>query len=314
MNSTLRTMEIYRRLEAGRVVNKKALAAEFEVDEKAIQRSFQDINELMDAHPEDNKTLKYSRKLNGHLFVGDQGGHALTDQEILAVCKILLESRALVKEEMDHLIDKMLGRCIDHEDRQHVLDMIKNEKFLYTELQHKKKLLKPVFDLDEAVRSNRIVRMNYRKVGADSGYEMLLQPHGVMFSEFYFYLIGKRVRAEAEPDKIDSSDLRIYRIDRIEDYTVTDTHFKKPYADRFQEGEFRDCIQFMFGGAKRRIGFTYVGMSIEAVQDRFPNAIVMENGDGTWNVSAQVYGEGYRIWTRAQGDNVRDITDIVIQE
>ena len=94
----------------------------------------------------------------------------------------------------------------------------------------------------------------------------------------------------------------IYRIDRIAEFEVLDEHFHVPYADRFQEGEFRKRIQFMFGGELRTIKFKYKGLSIESVLDRFPTAEVIDRGDTGWTIKAEVYGDGVDIWLRGQGD------------
>lgn len=67
---------------------------------------------------------------------------------------------------------------------------------------------------------------------------------------------------------IDDAFPTIYRIDRIAGYKVLDEHFKIPYSDRFEEGEFRKRVQFMYGGKLQKIKFRYKGGSIEAVLDR----------------------------------------------
>ena len=51
----------------------------------------------------------------------------------------------------------------------------------------------------------------------------------------------------------------IYRIDRVRDFRVLDEHFNVPYKDRFQEGEFRKRVQFMYGGKLEKIRFVHRG-------------------------------------------------------
>ena len=99
----------------------------------------------------------------------------------------------------------------------------------------------------------------------------------------------------------------IYRIDRIAEYEILPEHFHVPYADRFQEGEFRKRIQFMFGGELRTIMFKYKGLSIESVLDRFPTAEIIEHDDSGWTIKAEVYGDGVDIWLRGQGDVIEVI-------
>ena len=99
----------------------------------------------------------------------------------------------------------------------------------------------------------------------------------------------------------------IYRIDRITEFEVLDEYFHVPYAERFEEGEFRKRIQFMFGGELRRIKFLYKGLSIEAVLDRFPTAEIISHDEKGWLIKAEVYGDGVDIWLRGQGDIIEII-------
>ena len=93
----------------------------------------------------------------------------------------------------------------------------------------------------------------------------------------------------------------IYRLDRIRSFKVLDEHFHVPYAGRFEEGEFRKRVQFMYGGKLERIKFRYTGPSLEAVLDRLPTAkVIREDKDG-WTISAEVFGKGVEMWLRSQG-------------
>lgn len=96
----------------------------------------------------------------------------------------------------------------------------------------------------------------------------------------------------------------IYRIDRIKSFKVLDEHFQVPYKDRFQEGEFRKRVQFMYGGKLERIKFKYTGPSIEAVLDRLPTAEIVGQDAGGWVIQAEVFGKGIEMWLRSQGDYV----------
>lgn len=84
-----------------------------------------------------------------------------------------------------------------------------------------------------------------------------------------------------------------------------DKHFNVPYKDRFEEGEFRKRVQFMYGGKLKRIRFKYTGMSIEAILDRLPTAKVIKDDEKEKIVEAEVYGDGVDMWLRTQGDNVK---------
>ena len=60
----------------------------------------------------------------------------------------------------------------------------------------------------------------------------------------------------------------IYRVDRLKSIKVLNEHFAVPYSDRFEEGEFRKRIQFMYGGRLQKVKFRYSGADIDAVLDR----------------------------------------------
>ena len=130
----------------------------------------------------------------------------------------------------------------------------------------------------------------------------LIQPVGVMFSEYYFYLCAYICASEEMPDVPKRPFPTVYRIDRIEEYKILQERFHIPYRDRLQEGEFRKRNQFMFGGKLRRIYFKYKGLSIEAVLDRFPTAEIIAHDETGWTVKAEVYGDGVDFWLRGQGD------------
>ena len=227
---------------------------------------------------------------------------SLTNSEILTVCKILLESRSLTKEEMYPIIDKLLQCCVPYGNYKKVSDLIGNEKFHYLEPHHGKKFVDTMWDIGSAVNEHRLMRIRYQKLKEPDKVLRMIQPVGIMFSEYYFYLCAYMSASEETPDVPKRPFPTIYRLDRIAEYEILDEHFHVPYADRFEEGEFRKRIQFMFGGELRTIKFLYKGLSIEAVLDRFPTAEVLQHDDKGWLVKAEVYGDGVDIWLRGQGD------------
>lgn len=133
-----------------------------------------------------------------------------------------------------------------------------------------------------------------------------LKPVAIMFSEYYFYLTAfvedKKVRQHFET--LDDSFPTIYRVDRIEKLKVLDERFHIPYSSRFEEGEFRKRIQFMYGGKLQKIKFKYSGNDIDSILDRLPTARILSEEDGKFIVSAEVFGKGIDMWIRSQGDLV----------
>lgn len=102
----------------------------------------------------------------------------------------------------------------------------------------------------------------------------------------------------------------IYRIDRIQNFRTLDRHFAQRYADRFQEGEMRKRIQFMYGGELQTIKFEYTGPSLESVLDRLPTAKILRVTEKGWLMEAEVFGTGIDMWVRSQGDYIKDYKTI----
>ena len=296
-----RIIYLYNRLVEGEVLNKADEAARFEVNERSIQRDLEDIRAYFANDPESNRELIYDRTQKGYVLVQNQK-KSLTNSEILTVCKILLESRSLTKEEMYPIIDKLLQCCVPYGNYKKVSDLIGNEKFHYLEPHHGKKFVDTMWDIGSAVNEHRLMRIRYQKLKEPDKVMRMIQPVGIMFSEYYFYLCAYMSASEETPDVPKRPFPTIYRLDRIAEYEILDEHFHVPYEDRFEEGEFRKRIQFMFGGELRTIKFLYKGLSIEAVLDRFPTAEVLQHDDKGWLVKAEVYGDGVDIWLRGQGD------------
>ena len=85
-----------------------------------------------------------------------------------------------------------------------------------------------------------------------------------------------------------------------------DEHFKSSYPNRFEEGEFRKRIQFMYGGRLQKVRFKYTGMSVELVLDRLPTARILSEEDGAYLIEAEVFGKGIDMWVRSQGEDIQE--------
>ena len=287
-----RLLQIYSQLVGGEVLQKRKLAQRFGVTEKSIQR---DIDALRCFFAEQalSQDVIYDPKIKGYRLI-DTMPQKLSNSEILAVCKILLESRSMRKDEMLPILDKLITCCVPEQNKAAVNQLIANEKFHYIEPHHGKPILDRLWDIQyERMKEPKLVT---RRV----------EPVGIMFSEYYFYLTAflQDVDREAEFEKPDDLFPTIYRIDRITSFKVLNEHFRVPYSTRFEEGEFRKRVQFMYGGKLERIRFRYTGPSLEAVLDRLPTAKILKENADSWDVEAEVFGKGIEMWLRSQGEYI----------
>ena len=304
-----RMLELYTRLAEGKLIYKAEEAEHYKCSLRSIQRDIEDLRTFFHNQSDASGVVQdiiYDKKLKGYKLVPPLR-NVLSNKEVFAVLKILLESRSLSKEELDPILDKLIDCCVPKECKGYVTNLISNERFHYVPPRHNKEVLDTMWRLGEALRQHKEVEIDYKKPSDGSLVHRVLRPAGIMFSEFYFYLAGFIVpkeddsfKEEVEKDPFPT----IYRIDRIESLEVTDKHYNVPYDSRFEEGEFRKRVQFMFGGKLRKVRFYYTGSNPEPVLDRLPTAEIIEKNEKGFLISAEVFGSGIDMWIRSQGDLV----------
>lgn len=304
-----RLLAMYSQLAEGKPLYKAREAVKYNCSLRSIQRDIEDLRSFFADRSETTgvvQELIYDRKLNAYRLVPPLR-NLLTNEETFAVLKVLLESRSLTKAELFPILEKLISCCVPPDNRRQVTDLIANEKYHYVEPRHKKEILEKMWNLSAAIRAHKEIKITYMRQSGDD-VSRLLKPVGIMFSEFYFYLVGfidkenqlEKIKFEMENDPFPT----IYRIDRIKEYAVTDRHFNVPYQNRFEEGEFRKRVQFMYGGKLQKIKFWYKGPSVEAVLDRLPTAKILQHDGNDYLISAEVFGKGIDMWLRSQGDMV----------
>lgn len=315
-----RVLDIYSRLMDGYVIRKSEEAVRFSVNERSIQRDIDDIRIFLD-----NDTSRSGYK-NEVIYDRDKKGFRLkqiykiklTNAEVLAVCKILLDSRAFTKKEMSSVLERLVSCCVPDSDRKLVADLIKNEKYYYVEPRHHKEFLDAMWDIGQAIRNCHYIVIKYQGIQGSTVKTRKLQPLAIMFSEYYFYLAAfinsKEVRQNF--DVINDSFPTIYRIDRIRELKVLDENFHIPYANKFEEGEFRKRVQFMYGGKLQKLTLKYTGYDVDSILDRLPTATIIDEEDFTdekgierkaYTLKAEVFGKGIDMWIRSQGGMIHII-------
>ncbi|MEX3744016.1 MULTISPECIES: helix-turn-helix transcriptional regulator [Lysinibacillus] len=303
-NKGYRVISMFDRLMDGQGINKKQEAFTHNVGEKTIQRDLNEIRDYidkakLDCHLEYVRVEKVYRLTN-------TGKSILSKEQVLAIVKILIESRALLKSEMSDIIDKLIA-IVAADKQEFIHNIILNEKHLYVDLNHKKSLLHLIWGLSEAIQKKKIIKIDYLRECETIPREKILKPLAVIFSEYYFYLI-------AYDNKHEKDSPIVYRVDRIQHFLELNQKFQIPYAERFQEGEFRKRIQFMHAGELMRIKFVFKGASPQAVLDRLPTAKIVSKKDGQCLFEAEVFGRGIKMWLLSQGANIEVLEPIELRE
>lgn len=303
-----RVLYIYSRIMEGSVINKSELAERFGVNERSIQRDIDDIRNYMQNNVMQegyHQSVIYDREKKGYRLE-KISVLKLTNSELLALSKILLCSRAFPKNEIQNLLNKIILCGAPSESQKLIKEQVSNEMFHYVEPRHGVDVTENLWEIGQAIHNNQYIEIKYQGIQGSTVKTRKLKPLAIMFSEYYFYLVAfidsEKVRENFSV--LDDVFPTIYRIDRLQGLKVLDEKFYVPYKDRFEEGEFRKRIQFMYGGKLRRVKFKYTGYAVEAVLDRLPTADAVKQEDGTYIVTAEVFGDGIDMWLRSQGDTV----------
>lgn len=284
-----RILGIYDGFLHGEVLEKHSLANKFRVDKRTVQRDIQDINGYLTDNGDKRKII-YNPDKKGH-ELKNRDEAALADSDVYALCKILFDSRAFSDEEMDRLLKALTNGC---GERKQMLKIIKNERYHYQPPKHNQKIIDSLWKIIKSIQSQQIASITYEKQDR-TVVSYPIRPLGLIFNEYYFYLIGEKCET-------DNSFAQAFRVDRIKTFDISGKYFSVEDKNRFQEGEFRKKIQFMYTGDLVKITFKFWGDSLEAVLDRLPTAKVIGQEGVKTIVEVEVYGEGVKRWLLSQKD------------
>lgn len=307
-----RTLGIYTRLMGGYIVSKTEEAQRYGVNERTIQRDIDDIRNFLETEVENSgiiNSIIYDRYEKGYKL--EQVYQLkLSNSEILAICKILLESRAFSKIEMQDMLDKLISCCVPKRNQKIVKELIANEEFHYVEPRHQSQFLDTLWDIGQAIRNCNYIEVDYERIKDKKIVNRKLKPLAIMFSEYYFYVTAFIDDEEVKKDfdVINDSFPTIYRVDRIQKLKICNEKFHIPYSSRFEEGEFRKRVQFMYGGKLKKVKFRYKGCDTDAILDKLPTAVVKSEDEDGIIIEAEVFGDGIDMWIRSQGEMIEMIS------
>lgn len=309
MSKTEMLLYIYDVLVKGGIINKKEISDEFGVSDKTISRYIKEIN-MYFFENNINAKVTYSKKRKGHVLI-DENSSNLNSKDILAITKVLLESRGFGKREVNELINKLTLNCYG-EDKKQIKLAIDNELATYVSPKHNSEVIDKLWVINEAIKNQKLIEIDYKKMGSNGKLQeeiskRILEPQGIIFSEFYFYLAAYMKGYDFEYPVI-------YRIDRIKKFKVLEEGFKVDYSKRFKPGEFRNLIQFMHSGKLQNVVFKFKGGSIEAVLDRLPTAEVIKEGNGEFTIKAKIFGSGIKMWILSQGAAIEVLEPVELRE
>ncbi len=211
-----RLLTLYAWLKEGRSVKKSEAAAYFRVAERSIQRDLDELRSFFaDQSPPGD--IEYDPRTKGYSLTL-RNANCLNNSEILAVCKILLESRSMIKEELEPILKKLVACCVPSESRKAVTHMIANESRHMIEPHHGRPVLPLLWELSSAVQEQKVTEIEYERLKEPRLIKRVVEPVGIMFSEYFFYLTAFLRNVDRDKEFQNKDDLfpTIYRIDGSE--------------------------------------------------------------------------------------------------
>lgn len=302
-----RVLSLYDRLSSGKIIYLKDELNATGISARSFKRDITELRNYLAERTVDGgekKEIIYDRNRNCYYMTNEKD--TLPDyQKILVIAKILLGSKGLSRTEMDQIVEYLLDLCGDENMQKEVKKCLSHEKLNYQGPNHGKDLIRMLWNIAQAVEHQNRIEIQYRSLEGKQDKKYVLEPAGMIFSEYYFYLYAyiKGIREE----KGGQINPTIYRVDRIQDIKILDEHFNVSYSEKFEEQKFRDSTPLMFGGELHRLKFWYSGPSLEAVLDRLPTAKLIKSESGRWLLSAEVIGKGAEMWLNSQGEMINII-------
>ena len=293
-----RVLEIFFRGLRGEDISIQKLADEYSVSTKSISRSINDLKSFLADHRElvGNTELQYSYSDKCyHLFMDE----FLSSTELFALVEVMIGARAFSHDELLTLTSK-LKKFSTPCDRQKLNELIRKELYHYPEVKHDcQSVTENLWQLVNCITDGREISIDYYKMDRSFVTHRIL-PASVMFTDYYFYLIGFKTDDTSKPV--------YFRIDRIKHITEHRKNNSKSSID-FDEGILRKRSLFMWPGPLRTIRFEFTGPSVQAVLDKLPTAKIIERmGNGKYLVEAETYGDGIKMWLLSQGSWVKVVS------
>lgn len=297
-----RILILYYRLIRGEWISKTEFSIEHGITERTFDRDIEDIRIFL-SEIYTSKELLFDREEKAYHLTGCSQIE-ISAVEICAIIKILISSRAFNEEEMRGLLSSV-SKLIPLEKQKIMDQLIYSEINCYKQLEHGKAILKMNWDLNKCILNQRKIKLLYYKATGEKVSRIVL-PISVIFSEVYFYLI-----AFIEDKDYDFP--AFFRIDRIESFEVMDEVYSRSLYQKYNVGEMKNSIQFMYAGELTEVKLKCNVSSLEAVLDRLPNAEIIHK-DADAILKARIFGQGIVKWILSQGDNIEVLEPTELRE
>lgn len=207
---------------------------------------------------------------------------------------MLIGSRAFNSEELLGMIQR-LKKNTTSVDRVKLEQLIRKEIYQYDEVGSDcHSVIENLWKITDCIENKNVITITYYKMNRDL-VKRKIKPVSVMFSEYYFYVIGYLYKSDTPNDPI------YFRTDRIINIQVHREKYVLSKEQNVDEGMLRRKSQFMWPGPTRKIRFEFSGPSVQAILDRIPTAKIIDKYAGKTIIEAEVFGSGIKMFLLSQG-------------
>ncbi len=286
MDKLTRLLLLHSRLTKGGKINKLAFCMECEINPRTFDRDIEDIR-LYLSDSFSNENLIYDRKTNEYYIENCLPENKLEAVEFSLIKRILIDSNALRKDEMEGLLYHLFN--ITHVSNNSLLNELMNDLELYKEPVHKKALIKMYGDLSICIRKKYVIKLHYHK---SNGEEILRDvfPCSLRYDSGYIYLSAFRCDIEAQYPAF-------FRIDRIYSFEIlrSQSTSESIKVIKYNEKYFKNIIG-MYGGEYTKIKLWCKNNILEYVENTFTDILDIEKKENGSIVTLNAFEDGFVKW------------------
>lgn len=294
---------LYDKLMKGETVQKQSFISENSVTARSFDRDIEDIRLFLSDHLS-GAELRYDHKQGGYTL-SSQTVRPLKSDEYLAILKVLVGCRCLCRGELLSLVESLL-QFVPADEQKSLYILIQNELDEYHGPNHHQALLNRIGELGKYISKRQILNIQYRKKGGEI-VSRRVSPIGILFSEYYFYLVAfignKEYTAPA-----------FFRVDRITSITKANEVYPYSLLSAYNVAYTNARLQFMFAGKQKTVELLAEASAMEAVLDRLPASRVESLENGKYRIVAEVHDKGFVHWALSQGTHIKILAPSVVRE
>lgn len=215
---TGRILKLYTDLMSGETVSKHDAVKNYEVTARTVQRDIDDIRSFLDGEAAKGNrcgSIVHDKKLGGYVMKHDSDSR-LTDGEIFALCKLLLKSDIICRNELIKIMEKLLESCASKENKNAIREIVTADIDDFGKNDYDCFIVEKLWDFSRAVKEKRYANIKYLKDG--NTFSKRIKPMEILVEDNVIFVIdnGNGV-----------SKTELYRLDCIYEYKISETVYER---------------------------------------------------------------------------------------